>query len=113
MAVMLAYLKVPLTWREIVTRTVREALADNLFGMSAQLSYYFFFSLFPALLLLIALASYLPEQTLIDQVFASMGGFAPPDALSIITEQIKKITDAKPGGLLTFGVATALWSSSS
>src|SRR5919202_658933 len=53
MAVMLAYLKVPLSWREILTRTGREAMADNVFGMAAQLAYYFFFALFPALLLLI------------------------------------------------------------
>ena len=113
MAVLLAYLKVPLTWREILTRTVREAMADNIMGMSAQLAYYFFFSLFPALLLLIAIASYFPVQTLVDEVFKAMSGFAPPDALSIITDQIHKITTGKPAGLLTFGVATALWSSSS
>src|SRR6185436_8898000 len=52
-------------------------------------------------------------QTLVDEVFKSMSGFAPPDALRIITDQIQKIRDAKPAGLLTFGVATALWSSSS
>jgi membrane protein len=113
MAILLAYLKVPLSWREIMTRTGREAMADDIFGMSAQLSYYFFFALFPALLLLIAIASYFPMQTLVGQVFKSMSGFAPPEALSIITEQIQKITDAKPGGLLTFGVAAAIWSSSS
>jgi membrane protein len=113
MAVLLAHLKVPLSWREILTRTVKEAMADNVFGMSAQLAYYFFFALFPALLLLIAMAGYLPEQTLIDQVFKAMGGFAPPAALSIITEQITKITMAKPSGLLTFGIAAAIWSCSS
>lgn len=113
MAVLLAYLKVPLSWREILTRTVREAMADNIFGMSAQLAYYFFFALFPALLLLIAMASYFPQQALIDQIFKSMGGFAPPAALAIITEQIQKISQAKPSGLLTFGVAAAIWSCSS
>jgi membrane protein len=113
MAILLAYLNVPLTWPEILKRTVREAMADNIMGMSAQLAYYFFFSLFPALLLLIAIASYFPVQTLVDEVFKSMSGFAPPDALRIITDQIQKIRDAKPAGLLTFGVATALWSSSS
>jgi membrane protein len=112
-AVLLAHLKVPLTWREILTRTGREAVADNIMGMSAQLAYYFFFSLFPALLVLIAIASYFPVQTLVDQVFKSMSGFAPPEALSIITDQIQKIRDAKPAGLLTFGIATAVWSSSS
>ena len=113
MAILLAYLNVPLTWPEILKRTVREAMADNIMGMSAQLAYYFFFSLFPALLLLIAIASYFPVQTLVDEVFKSMSGFAPPEALRIITDQIQKIRDAKPAGLLTFGVATALWSSSS
>jgi membrane protein len=113
MAVLLAYLNVPLTWGEILKRTVREAMADNILGMSAQLAYYFFFSLFPALLLLIAIASYFPVQTLVDEVFKAMSGFAPPEALQIITDQIQKIRNAQPAGLLTFGVATALWSSSS
>jgi membrane protein len=112
MAVLLASLKVPLSWRDIFGRTIKEAMADNIFGMAAQLSYYFFFSLFPALLLMMALASYFPVQTLVNDVFNALSGFAPPDAISIITEQIKKITQAKPGGLLTFGVAAALWSSS-
>jgi membrane protein len=112
-AVLLASLAVPLTWRELLTRTGREALGDNIFGMAAQLSYYFFFSLFPALLLMMAIASYFPVQTLVNDVFAALGGFAPPEAISIITDQVKKITEAKPGGLLTFGVATAIWSSSS
>src|SRR4029079_1928288 len=113
MAVLLAYLKVPLTWPGILKRTVRESMADNIMGMSAQLAYYFFFSLFPALLLLIAIATYFPLQTLVDEVFKSMSGFAPPEALQIITEQIQKIRTANPAGLLTCGVATALWSSSS
>ena len=113
MAILLAHLKIPLTWREIFTRTVREAVADNVMAMSAQLAYYFFFSLVPALLLLIAIASYFPVQTLVDQVIKSMSGFAPPEALSIITEQIQKISTGKPTGLLTFGLATAIWSSSS
>ena len=113
MAVLLAHLKVPLTWGEVLKRTMRESMADSIMGMSAQLAYYFFFSLFPALLLLIAIASYFPVQTLVDDVFKSMSGFAPPEALGIITEQIQKIRDAKPAGLLTFGIATAVWSSSS
>jgi len=114
MAVLLAYLKVPLTWREVLIRTFREGFyKDNVFGMAAQLAYYFFFALFPALLLLLAIASYFPVQTLVNDAFKTLGGVVPPDALKIITDQIEKITTGKPGGLLTFGVAAALWSSSS
>jgi membrane protein len=112
MAAALAYLKVSLSWPEILRRTVRETLADNCLGMAAQLAYYFFFALFPALLFLIALASYLPVDQLIDGMFGMLGGFVPPDALAIITDQIRKIASGEQGGLLTFGMLVALWSSS-
>jgi membrane protein len=114
MAVLLSYLNVPLTWGQIVRRTFREAFfEDNCLGMAAQLAYYFFFSLFPALLFLIAIASYFPLDTLIDDMFKMMGGFAPPEVLTIVTDQIRKISEGKQGGLLTIGVLTAVWSSSS
>jgi len=112
MPFMLAFLKVPLSWGEILRRTVRESINDNCLGMAAQLAYYFFFGLFPALLFLIALASYFPLETLIDDMFAMLGGIAPPEALSIITDQIQKISDGEQGGLLTLGILLALWSTS-
>jgi membrane protein len=113
MAFFLAYLKVPLRWRDVFKRTSYEAFwKDNCLGLAAQLAYYFFFALFPALLFLIALASYFPLDTLIDDMFRTLGGFVPPEMLSIMTDQIKKISEGEQSGLLTFGVLTALWSSS-
>jgi membrane protein len=113
MATMLAYLKVPLSWREILKRTFKEAFyEDNCLGMAAQLAYYFFFSLFPALLVLLAFASFFPYQTLVNEMFTTLGGVVPPEVLGIITEQIGKISNGDQGGLLTLGLLTALWSSS-
>ena len=113
MAVMLAFLKVPLTWTEIVKRTFREAFfEDNCFGMAAQLAYYFFFALFPALLMLIAIASYFPYHALVDDLFKTLGGFAPPEVLTIITDQLAKIASGEQGGLFTLGMLTTIWSSS-
>jgi membrane protein len=112
MAFLLAYLRVPLSWGEIVRRTVRESINDNCLGMAAQLAYYFFFGLFPALLFLIAVASYFPLETLIDDMFAMLGGIAPPEVLSIITDQIRKISEGEQGGLLTLGMLLTLWSTS-
>jgi membrane protein len=110
---MLKRLRVPLTWPEILSRTFKEAfLRDNCLGMAAQLAYYFFFALFPALLVLLAIASYFPVERLIDDLFATLGGFAPPEALTIITDQIRKISSGEQGGLLTIGMLAALWSSS-
>jgi membrane protein len=113
MAAMLAFLRVPLSWPEIFKRTLKEAFwEDNCLGMAAQLAYYFFFALFPALLFLVAVASYFPVATLIDDMFQRLSGFAPPEVLSIITDQLKKISMDQQGGLLTFGMLVTLWSSS-
>jgi uncharacterized BrkB/YihY/UPF0761 family membrane protein len=49
----LAYLRVPLGWTDVLKRTIKEALADDIFDLAAQQAYYFFFALFPALLFVI------------------------------------------------------------
>jgi membrane protein len=113
MTAMLAFLKVPLTWGEVLRRTFKEAIEDNCLGMAAQLAYYFFFALFPVLLMLIAIASYFPYHTLVDDLFKTLGGFAPPEVLTIITDQLAKIAKGEQGGLFTLGMLTAIWSSSS
>jgi membrane protein len=105
--------RVPLTWPEIFRRTFYEAFwNDNCLAMAAQLAYYFFFALFPALLFLVALASYFPLTTLIDDLFRTMGGFMPPEALQLITDQMIKISGGEHTGLMTLGMLLAVSSSS-
>jgi membrane protein len=113
MALLLGRLRVTISWAEILRRTFVDAIFKyNCLGMAAQLAYYFFFSLFPALLFLIAVASYFPLSSLIDEIVKTLGEFAPPEFLAIVTDQIRKISGDKQGGLLTLGILTALWSSS-
>src|SRR5215216_5855410 len=111
MALMLTYLQVPLSWRQILRRTFNEAFfKDNCLGMAAQLAYYFFFALFPTLLVMIAIANVFAADVL--HMLRGLGGFVPPAAMTLITEQLGKLTDGEQGGLLTIGMLTALWSSS-
>ena len=113
MARMLRWLGVSISWREILKRTAYEAFwKDNCLSMAAQLAYYFFFALFPTLLFIVALASYFPVTTLIDDMFRTLGGFLPPEALTLMTEQIVKISKSEDGGLLSLGVLLAVSSSS-
>jgi membrane protein len=113
MPFLLNSLRVPLTWSEIFRRTFYEAFwKDNCLAMAAQLAYYFFFALFPALLFIVALASYFPLTTLIDDLFRTMGGFMPPEALQLITDQMIKISGGKHADLMTLGVLLAISSSS-
>jgi membrane protein len=113
MPFLLTRLRVQLTWREILTRALYESFwKDNCLALAAQLAYYFFFALFPTLLFMVALASYFPLATLVDDLFRTMGGFLPPEALKLITDQMLKISNDGQGGLLTLGVLLGVSSSS-
>lgn len=109
---MLAHFKVPLSWKELATRTYKEILADDLLNLAAQQAYYFFFALFPALLTLISIASFFPIHNLVGEIVDLLGRFAPPDVLTIITEQITKISQSDHGGVLTFAFLLTVWSTS-
>src|SRR5689334_14834556 len=54
----------PITWRELGRRTGKEMVADDCLGLAAQLSYYLFLALFPAILFLLALGSFFPLRDL-------------------------------------------------
>jgi membrane protein len=110
---MLRSLRVPIGWRDLARRTTVELVADNCLGLAAQLAYYFFLALFPALLFLVAVVSFLPVQNLLDTIMATLGRVAPGDVISIIREQILKISENKDGGLLTLGMLGTIWSTSS
>jgi membrane protein len=109
---MLAYLRVPLGWFDVLKRTVSEALADDIFDLAAQQAYYFFFALFPALLFVIGIASFFPLTTLINDVVAMLSRFAPQAVIQIITDTMASLSKQNSGGVLTFGFLVTIWSSS-
>src|SRR3954469_14288450 len=109
---MLAHLRVPLGWGDLIKRAVKEALADDIFDLAAQQAYYFFFALFPALLFVIGIASFFPLQTLIDDVVKMMSGVAPREVIELIKTTMAKLGESNSGGVLTFGFLITIWSSS-
>lgn len=102
---------IPLTWSELIRRTAREASADNILGLAAQLAYYFLLALVPAIVFLAALASLFPAS-LLEQMMAGLAAFAPADVVAIVREQLEAVAGGSNTGLLTFGLLMALWSSS-
>lgn len=110
---MLASLKIPIGWSDVFRRTINESFfKDDVLGMSAQLAYYFFLALFPALLFLISLASFFPVTNLMDEVVGSLGRVAPPDVLDFLLQQMKQLSNQQNGGILTFAFLFTVWSSS-
>lgn len=109
---MLAYFGTQLGWFDLAKRTVRDSVKDDVFGLAAQLAYYFFLALFPALLCLIAFASLFPLHHLTDEMMRLLGPFAPAAALAIIRDQMVKLASRDDSGLFSLGLLGALWSSS-
>lgn len=102
----------PISLFELVRRTYKECVDDDCLGLAAQLSYYFFLSLFPAMLFLLATASFFPIESLTDDVTRALGPLVSAEVLKLIEEQMARLASAESGGLLTVGVVGALWSSS-
>jgi membrane protein len=104
--------KPPIPTLELVRRTYREILQDDCLGMAAQLAYYFALALFPAMLVVVAIVSFLPWSVL-DQLVAAVERVAPPAIYELVRTQLADLAAGNGGAVLTIGVLGALWTSSS
>jgi membrane protein len=109
---MLKAFRIPIGWSELARRTAREVVADNCLNLAAQLAYYFFLALFPALLFLTAVVSFIPVQGLLEMITSTLARVAPGEVITIVQDQILKIANDKSGGLLTLGILGTIWSMS-
>jgi len=109
---MLAHLRVPIGWTDLVKRAGKGAWDDNVLDLAAQQAYYFFFALFPAILFTFAVASFFPLESLINDTVAMMSRFAPRAVIEIITQQMSEMSNQKSGGIMTFAFLVTIWSSS-
>jgi membrane protein len=109
---MLKAFHVPIGWVDLAKRTGREVMADNCPNLAAQLAYYFFLALFPALLFLVALVSFLPIAGLMDAITGTLARVAPQEVIKIVQDQIIQLAHGQHGGLLTIGMLGTIWSMS-
>jgi membrane protein len=109
---MSAVFEIPLSWGELIKRTAKEASEDDCLGLAAQLAYYFFLALFPTVLFILALASFFPLSNFIDDVVRALRPIAPADVLGLLEDQLRRLSNADSGGILTIGILGAVWSSS-
>ena len=110
---MFAYFRAPIGWVALARRTVVDTLDDGVPGLAAQLAFYFFLAVFPALLFLVSLLAYLPVEPALTATLERLRAVLPGDVLSILEQQIEQVLTGAHGGLLTLAIAGAIWSSSS
>lgn len=97
-----------------VIRGIYEGIhRDRLFMMSAALSYFFIVAIFPGLILLSAIATYLPIATDSSRSFALLNSFIPASQLGVISHVLQHGVAPHRGVLISLGVAGTLWAASS
>lgn len=85
---------------------------DDVFGRSAQLAYYFFLALFPALICLTALIGMLAGSgtRLHDSLLSYIATALPPAAYELISQTLDHTVKASGGEKIGFGLIVSLWS---
>ncbi len=81
----------------------------DIFGLAAQLAYFFLLSLFPLLIFLITLLPYLPLS--VQDILNFIAFYAPEDTMKFIETNINQLLN-RNDKLLSFGIIATIWSAS-
>jgi membrane protein len=102
------------SWKDILKRTVKEFQDDNLTDWAAALTYYGVMSLFPMLLVLVALLGLVGQESTISTVTDSLRAAGLGDVAKNVQGPLDEIVRNKggAGALVGFGLLAALWSAS-
>ncbi len=88
-----------------------KVVKDDIFGLGAQIAYYFLLALFPMIIFFVTLIPFLPIEE--EQFMSLIENIAPTDAVNMIQTIVSEVVARPSIGLLSFGVVAALWSASS
>jgi membrane protein len=98
--------------KDAVVRTYNDVGNNHTLQMAAALSYYFVMSLFPALIFLSAIVTYLPVPDLFGQAVGLMGRFVPPESMGLVKKVLSDVITPNRGAFLSFGLLGTLWAAS-
>ncbi|WP_028964583.1 YihY/virulence factor BrkB family protein [Streptomyces thermolilacinus] len=101
------------SWRTVVRRTAKEALDDELPDRAAALTYYGVLSVFPALLVMVALLGVVGDSAT-RSVLDGLGQLAPGPARDLLSDAVRQLqgSGAASGLMAVVGLLAALWSAS-
>jgi membrane protein len=95
-----------------ISRTYEDIGRNHTLQMAAALSYYFVMSLFPALIFLSAVATYLPVPDVFNQSLNLMARFVPGDSMGLVRKVLSDVVTPNRGAFLSFGFLGTLWAAS-
>ena len=100
-----------LTIKKFVKEMYYRLMYDEISLLSANLSYYFILSLFPMLIVALALTPYfkIDQQFLLEKIHS----FAPGDLGDYLFDMVSEVLNNKNNTIITVGIVFTLWSASS
>lgn len=100
-----------LPWRELLRRVWHELYEGGLLSHAAALAFYFFFAIFPLLLILATLMAYFGEigVRLQSSLLKFLSQIAPPSAFALVNTTLHEFKQAEIGLKFWLGLASALW----
>ncbi len=95
-------------------RTWAEMNKDDVFGRSAELAYYFFLAVFPALFFVVSIFGIIAHGNpkFQQQLMTYMGSMMPGQASGLMKQTLQQIIQASSGTKLSLGLLAALWTAS-
>lgn len=99
-----------MTWLDFVKQLIKKINEHRVTGLAAEQAYYYLFSLFPMLILLLSILPYLSINSQIALDF--LNDFAPSQITGLIEDTIVTVLNKRNSGLLTIGVVGTIWSAS-
>ncbi|MNI22353.1 hypothetical protein D3C73_759070 [compost metagenome] len=93
-----------------IKELVQKINADDVQGISAQLTYYLILSLFPFLIFVMTLIGY--AHISLEDKIEQLRPVMPAEAFSIIEEILQDVSEGRSQALLSFGMLATLWAAS-
>ena len=111
---------VPVVFRRVgvvtfARRVWREVEDDQLFTWGAALAYSWLFAVFPFLIFLLTLVPLLPQNVINEaytRIQVSLYEWLPANSAWTLWENIRRVLDGPPPGLLSIGLLVTIWAAS-
>jgi membrane protein len=95
--------------RRALAGTYHDVLKNQTFQAAAALSYYSILCIFPALIVLSAVMSYIPLPNFFQDALIAVGRVVPPGTMPMVDAVLRDILGATSGAWLSLGTLGTLW----
>ena len=101
------------SWKNFLGDLYGEVKRDNIFNGAAALGFYLTLAIFPGMIFVMAVIPYLPIANVDQAIMDLLRQVLPGAAANAFTSVVDEVTNERRSGLLSLGLAAALWASSS